>query len=320
MPAGSAPQCWRSLELLNLIQVVVSVIALWFVWRSHARSSTAQRLLSGDGVSGSAAPPPAGYCSVATEQPSCTGAPARLASGRVLRASGTTLALTVAVCSQLMVAVSLDAQSDAAALAVAAAAASAAASTVASGPSFVSEEQVLADLVPSLTAMYLTAYNLFWTQTASSVNPFTATQNQCLSVLQKQSNQIQYEQLSGDLEAYAALGKRNALPPDVQYALTLVWFVSRVRIMQAQNATLDLSAAVIYTASTGLVTLSPQFLVVALPHFGPQTKALLGSGASAARVTPTQLATVLLASGEHPSAFEQVAGGKAGRKFICGSA
>ncbi len=101
----------------------------------------------------------------------------------------------------------------------------------------------------------------------------------------------------------------------MQYALVMAYFITRVRIIQIQNATLDLGSAAVYSSSTDTITFQPQFIGVVAPQLGPKTKALVSSGSC----TPSQLASTMLQPGEHNPTFDSIATGKKPYTFLCGS-
>ena len=269
-------------EVILLVQVIVAVLGLWLAWRAQARDP---RL----------------------------GSSANTFSARRLQTTITpAYPATSALCTALFVVDALDAQDETSA--AQATYASTSVNSVINTRGYASEEDELRFLVATLQQYYLYAYNLYWSGTVSPSNPFS--NNQCLSLLQNQNDQTQYEKLSADIEAYAAMSVKAQKPIDVIYALTLTYFITRVRIVQVQNATLDLSAAVVYSPSTNVIVFSAPFAAILSPQLGPQTKALVMIGSC----TPAQLASTMLMPGEHNATFTSLSTGLKPYTFTCGSA
>jgi hypothetical protein len=310
-------------ELVVIIQLVIGAIGVYIAWRSH-KSAELERMHrmglisagSGGGSNPTASTHEGGYCAVRPKNGLSFSAssPASLSSP---------YPLTTSVCSNLFVVDALGSQAEtiqAQAQAQANNTYSSSSGSSSSSPQvitgFVSEDQELGFLVSVLNTYYLYAYNLYWSGSATANNPFT--NNQCLSLLQQQNNQQQYEKLSQDIEAYAAISARNNSNKtvDTVYALVMTYFITRVRIIQIQNATLDLSSSCIYNSSNNLITFQPQFITVVAPQLGSKTKALITSGSC----TPQQLASTMLLPGEHNPTFDNLSTGKTSYTFICGSA
>ena len=272
-------------EMIVFLQMIIGAIGLWIAWRNHkmAREDHEQK-------------------------PSFS-------------SSGPSYPLTRSLCTNLFVVDQLGAVAETGAAVATYASSvqnssaqnsSAQISSIASR-GYVDEDQELNFLVQVLQQYYLYAYNLYWTSTVSASNPFT--NNQCLRLLQNETDQIQYEKLSQDLEAYAALSVKAQKPTDVVYALVLTYFITRVRIIQVQNATLDLSAAAVYAPTSDLITFGAAFVSIVSPQLGPKTRALVSGGSC----TPALLASTLLQTGEHNAMFTGISTGQKAYTFVCGS-
>jgi hypothetical protein len=310
-------QYFRFAELIVILQVLLGMIGLYIAWRNYKIAKEDHEL---------------GYCAVQRAPPQSSPPSPQVPSllTRITRFATTTTPkpipttqypISSALASALFVPDSLGAQAETEGAEAAALAYSSGSSTpvsqqtnVISSRGFVSEDQELSFLVQVLQQYYLYSYNLYWQGQVSGTNPFT--NNQCLNILTGQPNQTQYEKLSQDIEAYAALSIKSGKPLDVQYALTLAYFITRVRIIQIQNATVDLSQAAVYNPTTNTITFTSQFITVVSPQLGPQTKALISTGSC----SPAQLASTMLLAGEHNPTFQSISTGQKAWTFLCGSA
>jgi hypothetical protein len=322
-------------EIVVFIQLLIGAIGVYIAWRSHKLAERNQRSV----VSNPSYPTTSGsgYCSVSTSESNSPPIPtlhARTfhAVHRILSSTNPTPAypITAQLCTALFIVDALGSEAETSSAQQAQAQAQASgtygSSSGSASPSppthqsiianrgYVSEDQELGFLVSALNTYYLYAYNLYWTGTAIANNPFT--NNQCLYLLQQQNNQQQYEKLSMDIEAYASLAVKVQKPTDVIYALVMTYFITRVRIIQVQNETLDLSASAVYNPSTDTITFQPQFITIVSPQLGPLTKALISTGTC----SPAQLASTMLQAGEHNPTFTNISTGKQSYTFICGSA
>lgn len=272
------------------LQVLIALLCLYIAWRVH-QNNTCSSTLSG-----------------AESASAFTGTRGTFGSTRFR--STTTVGnaaypLTSTTCATLMVPQALDSLSEEANQTYA---------STSSGGSFpVSEEDELNALVSLLQQYYFWSYNLWYSSTASAAYPFT--NDQCYKLLSHEPNQTQYERLSQDIEAYGALAVNQGKTADVVSALVMVYFTTRVRVIQVQNATVNLSSAIIYTPATDTITFSPQFIQIVSPQLGPKTKALLTVGSC----TPAQLASTLLLTGEHNPTWEALSTGKHSWTFVCGA-
>jgi hypothetical protein len=326
-------RCFRIAEIVVFIQLLIGAIGVYIAWRSHKLAERNQRSV----VSNPSYPTTSGsgYCSVSTGGSTPPPVPTLHARTfhtvhRILSSTNPTPAypITAQLCTALFIVDGLGAEAETSSAQQAQAQASgtygsSSGSSSSSPPTpqsiianrgYVSEDQELGFLVSALNIYYLYAYNLYWTSTPIANNPFT--NNQCLYLLQQQNNQQQYEKLSMDIEAYASLAVKAQKPTDVIYALVMTYFITRVRIIQIQNATLDLSASAVYNPSTDTITFQPQFITIVSPQLGPRTKALIGTGTC----SPAQLASTMLQAGEHNPTFTNISTGKQNYTFICGSA